>query len=408
MIYPREVKHAIELLEQNGFEAYVVGGCLRNILMGKEPKDWDMTTSALPEACSEVFGKRGYHVIETGLKHGTVTVLIDGLPIEITTFRIDGEYSDSRHPDRVVFSSSLSEDLARRDFTVNAMAYSEKTGLVDLYGGKDDLEKGILRAVGEPERRFSEDALRILRAFRFSSEHGFAIEEATRIAIMKCGGGLKSISRERIYSELCRMLMGDSASSAVSSLIACGLMPFIFAEYDSSFRPKTEVLDRLPKKLVPRLACFLMGFAREKAETALTSLKPSNAEKSDVKEVFSAYERLSGEPFGDVVSARRFIGKFGENGIYAVKLSGLFGSDVSGEEKAIAAALSVPFPRRISELAIGGSEVGSLGAKGRRIGEVLSFLLEKTTENPSLNTAKALTELAKKYISEEVNGNKRD
>lgn len=408
MIYPREVELAIELLEQSGFEAYVVGGCLRNILMGKEPKDWDMTTSALPEACSEVFVKRGYYVIETGLKHGTVTAIIDGLPIEITTFRIDGEYTDSRHPDRVVFASSLSEDLARRDFTVNAMAYSDKTGLVDLYGGKDDLEKGILRAVGDPERRFSEDALRILRAFRFSSEHGFAIEEATRRAIMKCGSGLKSISRERIYSELCRTLMGDSASSAASSLISCGLMPFIFAEYDSSFRPRTEVLDRLPKKLVPRLACFLMGFPREKAETALTSLKPSKAEKSDVKDVVSAFERLSSEPFCDAISARRFIRKFGENGIYAVKMSGLFGSDISGEEKAIAEALSTPFPRSVSELAIGGSQVGMLGAKGRMIGEVLFFLLEKTAENPSLNTAKALTELAKKYIAEEINGNKRD
>ena len=145
MNYPWQVGKIFEIFEKNGFESYTVGGCLRNMLMGKEPNDWDMTTSALPKETLEIFSSLGYHVIETGMKHGTVTVIIDGLPIEITTFRIDGEYSDSRYPDKVTFTRSLTEDLARRDFTVNAMAYSDKTGLVDLYGGKEDLNAGLLR-----------------------------------------------------------------------------------------------------------------------------------------------------------------------------------------------------------------------------------------------------------------------
>ncbi|MBQ8208645.1 MAG: hypothetical protein IJZ89_07930 [Clostridia bacterium] len=397
------MKKAIEKLEEQGFEAYIVGGCLRNILMGKEPHDWDMTTSALPEKTAEIFRSEGYSVIETGLKHGTVTVLIDGVPLEITTFRIDGEYTDSRHPDSVTFTRSLSEDLARRDFTVNAMAYSEKTGLIDLYGGKADLAKKLLRAVGDPERRFTEDALRILRAFRFSAEHGFKIEEETRKAIIKCRGGLADISRERIYSELYRALTGDFASVSAAELIDCGIMSFIFPFYDEYFAPRTDVLDLLPKRIAPRLACFIINFNPEEAEKALISLKMSNADKSAVKSILSAVDLLKNQPFGDVVSARRFIRLFGENGADAITLADLLGIDVERAKKAVNIALQTDFPKSIGDLAIGGSEVIALGASGRMTGEILSFLLEKATEDPTLNTPLGLTELTKKYISENKN-----
>ena len=165
---PDYVKCVFDTLQQNGREGYLVGGSLRDILRGIAPNDFDMTTNATPDEMLQIF--QGWRVIPTGLKHGTVTVLSDGHPIEITTHRTDGTYSDSRHPDEVTFTTSLAEDLARRDFTVNAMAFCEKTGLVDLFGGIADLQNGILRAVGEPEKRFSEDALRILRCYRFAAQ----------------------------------------------------------------------------------------------------------------------------------------------------------------------------------------------------------------------------------------------
>ena len=175
MYLPDEVKTAISMLESRGFEAFAVGGCVRDSLLGKIPTDYDVTTSAFPEEMKEVF--KNEKVIETGIKHGTLTVIIGTYPIEITTFRIDKDYSDHRRPDSVEFTRSLREDLARRDFTVNALAYNSKTGVVDLFGGISDLEKGIIRCVGEPDKRFDEDALRIMRALRFSSVLGFEIEE---------------------------------------------------------------------------------------------------------------------------------------------------------------------------------------------------------------------------------------
>lgn len=206
---PSYVKTAINCLEKAGFEAYAVGGCVRDSLLGKAPSDWDMCTNALPDEVCEVF--KDYHVIETGLKHGTVTVRISHNPVEITTYRTDGEYSGHRRPESVTFVSDLKEDLSRRDFTVNALAYSEKDGIIDLFGGRNDLESGIIRCVGNPCKRFDEDALRILRALRFSSVLGFEIEESTKKAIHEMKGLLKDISAERIREELLKILCGKDA-----------------------------------------------------------------------------------------------------------------------------------------------------------------------------------------------------
>ena len=203
---PAQVHTALARLNDAGYEAYIVGGCVRDRIMGRTPKDYDVATSALPEQTADVFA--GERVIATGLKHGTVTVLLDGEPLEITTFRIDGTYSDSRHPDTVTFTPSLREDLARRDFTMNAMAYSPETGLVDPFGGQADIAAKCIRCVGEPEQRFREDALRILRALRFSAVLGFHIEPKTDAALRAEAALLKNISAERVFSELKQLLCG--------------------------------------------------------------------------------------------------------------------------------------------------------------------------------------------------------
>ena len=172
---PEQVNSILETLQKSGYEAYVVGGCVRDALLGREPHDWDITTSALPEQVRDEFSR----TIDTGLKHGTITVMCGGTGYEVTTFRVDGVYEDGRHPKEVTFTRSLREDLKRRDFTINAMAYNAGEGLVDLFGGREDLENGIIRAVGDPIQRFSEDALRIMRAFRFSAQLGYEIEPGT-------------------------------------------------------------------------------------------------------------------------------------------------------------------------------------------------------------------------------------
>ncbi|MBR2916915.1 MAG: CCA tRNA nucleotidyltransferase [Clostridia bacterium] len=204
---PDEVKTAISSLEERGFEAYIVGGCVRDCIMGKAPSDWDITTSATPEEITDVF--KDYKTILTGAKHGTVTAVINHFHIEITTFRTEGSYSDSRHPDYVLFTKSLKEDLSRRDFTMNALAYNEKTGLIDYFGGERDIENMIIRAIGDPDTRFSEDALRIMRAIRFASVLSFTIEEKTRLSIHKNALLLDNIAKERIAVEFNKLLLGD-------------------------------------------------------------------------------------------------------------------------------------------------------------------------------------------------------
>ena len=197
---PCGAAYVLRALRAAGHEAYVVGGCVRDSLLGRVPVDWDVTTSALPEETKAVFS--GAPVIETGIRHGTVTVLVDGEPVEITTYRVDGPYSDGRRPDSVAFTRSLREDLARRDFTVNAMAWSPETGLADPFGGADDLRGGVIRSVGDPARRFQEDALRILRALRFSAALGFSVEVKTAGALRAGRALLGKVSAERITAEL--------------------------------------------------------------------------------------------------------------------------------------------------------------------------------------------------------------
>ena len=205
IVLPDNVQSIIDRLTEYGYEAYAVGGCVRDSIIHRVPGDWDITTSAKPEEVKKIFRR----TIDTGIAHGTVTVMIGREGYEITTYRIDGEYEDGRHPKKVEFTASLTEDLRRRDFTINAMAYNDIEGIVDRFDGVGDLEKGIIRCVGNPYERFSEDALRMLRAVRFSAQLGFDIEENTRRAIEELAPTIEKVSRERIHTEFGKILLSD-------------------------------------------------------------------------------------------------------------------------------------------------------------------------------------------------------
>ncbi len=204
---PEYAKTVAETLCRAGFEAYFVGGCVRDLCMGAEPHDWDVATSAVPEEMHRVFA--AFRTVDTGIRHGTVTVLSDGVPVEVTTYRVDGSYSDHRHPDRVTFTRSLEDDLSRRDFTVNAMAMSPEGEIVDLFGGQRDLKNGVIRCVGDPDTRFREDSLRILRGMRFASVLRFAVEADTASAMGRCRELMRDVSAERVRAELTKMLCGS-------------------------------------------------------------------------------------------------------------------------------------------------------------------------------------------------------
>ncbi len=206
---PAQAAAILQRLRSCGHRAYAVGGCVRDSLLGRDPNDWDICTSALPEEMKAAF--RGWHLVETGLQHGTLTVVLDHQPYEVTTFRVDGPYTDHRHPDGVLFVNDVQEDLARRDFTVNAMAWNPEEGLVDAFGGREDLAAGRIRCVGKPAERFGEDALRILRALRFASTYGFAIEEGTAAAVRAMASDIMKVAPERIRVELSKLLTGEGA-----------------------------------------------------------------------------------------------------------------------------------------------------------------------------------------------------
>lgn len=214
IVLPQNVKKIINVLNKNNFEAFAVGGCVRDSVLGVTPNDWDICTSAKPEQIKKVFA--GFNTFDTGIKHGTISIVIDGAVYEVTTYRIDGEYTDNRRPDSVTFTSDILKDLKRRDFTMNAMAYNDKCGLIDPYGGKNDLADSILKCVGNPDARFGEDALRIIRALRFASAYNLKIDDATSESISKNAQLLKNIASERISAELNKLICGDGAENILN------------------------------------------------------------------------------------------------------------------------------------------------------------------------------------------------
>jgi tRNA nucleotidyltransferase (CCA-adding enzyme) len=228
ILMPEKVNSIIETLKQHGFEAYAVGGCVRDMVLGREPEDWDITTSATPYEVKKIFRR----TVDTGIQHGTVTVLLDKEHFEVTTYRLDGDYEDNRHPKEVTFTASLTEDLKRRDFTINAMAYNEQEGFIDLFGGIEDLNNRLIRCVGSAEERFNEDALRILRAVRFSAQLGFTIETETRKAVIEKAEFLHNISAERIRVELTKLLVSNHPDR-LRLLYESGITKVVLPEFDS-------------------------------------------------------------------------------------------------------------------------------------------------------------------------------
>ncbi len=230
---PKKAEHILQVLHQNGYEAYVVGGCVRDSILGREPEDWDITTSASPQQVKGLFSR----TVDTGIEHGTVTVLMEGEAFEVTTYRIDGIYEDCRHPKEVVFTSELLEDLKRRDFTVNAMAYSQESGLVDEFGGLQDMESRTIRCVGDPRERFSEDALRMMRAIRFAAQLGFSVDPCTEAAVREMAPNLARISAERIRTELVKLLVSPNPHW-LRLAYECGITAVVMPEFDRIMRQR--------------------------------------------------------------------------------------------------------------------------------------------------------------------------
>ena len=234
---PQKAEQILHILNEAGYEAYVVGGCVRDSILDRVPGDWDITTSALPEQVKELF----HRTVDTGIQHGTVTVMMGKEGFEVTTYRVDGEYHDGRHPDAVTFTRSLEEDLKRRDFTINAMAYHPEHGLVDLFGGMEDINRKIIRCVGDPVERFTEDALRMLRAVRFSAQLGFTVEENTKAALTKMSGNLEHVSAERIQTELVKLLVSDHPEK-IQDAYELGITKVILPEFDAMMETTQETL----------------------------------------------------------------------------------------------------------------------------------------------------------------------
>ena len=388
---PAYVTAVTEALEAAGYEAYLVGGCVRDAALGTEPHDFDLTTSARPEEMLRVFD--GWRVIETGLRHGTLTVMSDGEPIEVTTYRIDGEYLDNRHPKDVIFTRNVTEDLSRRDFTVNAMAYSPTEGLCDPFGGMRDLEKKTIACVGRAEDRFAEDGLRILRALRFSSVLGFALEPETADAVHKMAHLLDGISRERIFSEIKKLVCGVGA-------------PEIFEKYpdvlahclggtEADGAAATAALGELPRDAILRLA-YVYAVSETDPAKAMRSLKSSSAEaKRCAALVHAAREKL---PETDA-ETRRLMSRFDEEDVlaYAGLRRVLHGDDTTDFTERFRRVKATAPCVRIADLALDGHDVMDLtGARGTLIGDILGMLLDAVLEDPTLNEKEKLSELVKK------------
>lgn len=443
MDMPKNVDTAINLLQSAGFEAYAVGGCVRDSLLGKTPNDWDITTSAKPEDMKSVFAD--FHCIDTGIKHGTVTVVIDGEPLEITTFRLDGEYEDNRHPKSVTFTSNLGADLGRRDFTVNAMAYSKMTGTVDLFGGQNDLKNGIIRCVGDPDRRFNEDALRILRALRFASALDFEIEEKTAQSLLKNRALLGNISEERIAKELLKLVCGKGAKRILTDFapVLFEILPELQPMYKNSHdNPHhcydiyehtliaVESIDPEPtlrfamllhdcgkpavKKFDENGVAHFYGHQRISAEISaqiLARLKVSNKFRDEILFLVSNHDRW--ELYENTEKMPRYLSKFGLDGV--LKLLKVMRADVlaqspeyryrldqtaDAEETAKNLAAQKPC-LSLSELQINGRTLMDIGIpQGRKLGAVLAQLLDEVIDGVTKNTQEALTTRAREIYSE--------
>lgn len=434
---PDNVKLITETLYNAGFESYAVGGCVRDSLLGRQPNDWDITTSAKPEEVKKLFRR----TVDTGIKHGTVTVLIGSEGYEVTTYRVDGEYLDGRHPENVEFTSSLREDLRRRDFTVNAMAYNERDGLVDIFGGIDDLNNKIIRCVGNPRERFSEDALRLLRAIRFAAQLGYTIEEETYKAISELSPTLAKVSAERIQVELVKTLTSPHPE-LIKTAYETGLTKTFIPELDACFECEQNnphhmynvgdhiihsVMNSRNDKRI-RLAMLLHDICKpeckETDENGIDHFHGHPAKSAEKAQEILRRLKFDNETIGIVVKyvryhdlrivngtkyLRRAVSKVGE-GVFP-EIFDIMRADLSAqstymaEEKLAALEANIRNYEEITakeqcmfirQLSVSGKDLIASGIEpGPRIGVILDALLEDVVENPEHNNKEYLMSKAK-------------
>ena len=393
----------LDALHGAGHAAYAVGGCVRDSLLGLDPHDWDLCTSARPEQVMALFGEE--KCIPTGLQHGTVTVKQGGRLYETTTFRTEGAYSDGRHPDAVCFVPDVREDLARRDFTINAMAYSAEEGLIDPFGGRDDLATHLVRAVGEPERRFEEDALRILRLYRFAARFGFAIDPATGAAARALGPHLDCVSAERIQEELLKLLAAPRPGSYLEPAVLAVVLPELEPEKQpEQFAELCRTIDRIEptaENVPARLAALLWPLGEAGARKALRKLKCSNALTDEV----TALEREApGTPGSEMqLTAKRLLGRYELPTIQ--RLTALCSARHPEQTRAFAALRAEAEQLtaenaccRVSQLAVNGRDLMAAGVRpGPGLRQVLNALLEAVITGQTPNEKDALLAAAAQF-----------
>lgn len=419
-IIPEQVTLALEKLISDGFEAYIVGGCVRDVLLDRMPQDWDITTSAKPLEVESCF--KEYHCIETGLKHGTVSVVIDDMVLEITTFRIDGDYKDSRHPEYVLFTSDIQQDLSRRDFTINAMAFNFEKGLIDCYNGFEDLNNKIIRCVGEAEKRFSEDALRIMRLFRFATQLNFDIDNISKQAAIDKKDLLKNISKERINTELNKILLSECKKRiylVVEELFDVGIMNYIFEikniEYSEVFKYNYKILSAISfsdQDLEIRLIILIYSVIfseKEQANICRNILKILKYDNKTIQNVCNLIKYINYD-FGDNdrVKIKYMLNDIGE--ILARKLGFILkcialsnkNLDIERYDLFIECIDDIIIREecyKIKDLAINGDDIINLGVpKGNRVGEILNYVLSQVIENNLLNNKQNLLNIVKNII----------
>ena len=417
---PYEAEWIIDNIRSHGYEAFIVGGCVRDAVLGRIPGDWDITTSAKPEQVKEIFGK----TVDTGLKHGTVTIIKHGSGYEVTTYRIDGEYLDGRHPETVEFTPDLREDLKRRDFTINAMAYSHETGIVDEFEGMEDLKRRVIRCVGCAKDRFTEDALRILRAVRFAAQLDFVIEDETYKAIAEIAPNLVHVSKERIQVELTKLLLSDHPEK-IWMVDATGFADYVTSGFPEVFERELERenshnagenetpgtsgclvdgasrdalkecwigLAALPADKSHRWAGFLRHMTAEQAVKILRGLKLDNDTIGNVKNMITAFQA----PLAvDKVEIRRLLSRVTEyQFLGAMQLKKLDGDEtVPGILRLFEEIKEAGDCVSLKQLAVNGGDLLAKGLeKGKQIGDGLMYLLNLVLEKPELNKKDILLE----------------
>ncbi len=416
MYFPPYVQEIIEKLIGLGHSAYAVGGCVRDALLGLIPHDYDVATSALPQEIRNIFE----NTVDTGGKYGTITVITSKKPVEVTTYRRDGEYADGRRPKNVKFSDSITDDLARRDFTINAMAASVNSQIIDLYGGQADLKLGTIRCVGDPEKRFEEDALRIMRAFRFASQLSFDIEARTLAAALDLSRSLSKISAERIFYELINTIIGQKPSS-IAPLINSGGLDFLGISHADGLYLLDGHANKLQRESAFAAFCFLCGVSPKEICLKLRS------DKYLLEKSSAVFKALCFPP-ADIADKKRALTVPGEEYIYdAVYLCCLFGrfgaSPKSAARQGCGAKIhsqsaGLPFDDyarhkqqidyilksgeayKLSMLAVNGNDIAKISKSKEQIGKILNFLLDYVIEHPEKNQKECLLKAAKKYIDE--------